>query len=150
IQTKIKPVQPARVEGERTATATEIMKAVKKDYITWDEGIERLARMGYSGEEADFKLRVYIGVAEGSPESYMEFVDWTERYRQAMGLKAEIPPEDLIEAGKAVVEAKRALAEAEEKGMVGLKLAPYLKAKSDAEYRYRQLLIAWEEEKKKS
>jgi hypothetical protein len=80
----------------------------------------------------------------------MEFVDLTERYRQAMGLKAEIPPEDLIEASKAVIEAKKSLAEADERGLTNEKLASYLKAVSDTQYRYRQLLIAWEEEKKRA
>ncbi|GAH38069.1 unnamed protein product, partial [marine sediment metagenome] len=47
IQTKIKTVAPERVAAEKTATATEIMKAVKKGLIVWDAGIERLGRMGY-------------------------------------------------------------------------------------------------------
>jgi len=144
IETKIKPVAPARVEGERTATATEIMKAVKKEYITWAEGVERLGRMGYSPSEAEFKLDVYIGVAEGSPESYIEFVDLTERYRQAMGLEAKLVPPELLEAGKALAEARKAEAEAREKELKDEKLAPYLKAINDAEYRYRQLLVAWQ------
>ena len=128
IQTKVKPVQPARVESERTATATEIMKAVKKEYISWAEGVERLGRMGYSPEEADFKLRVYVGVAEGSPETYIEFVDWTERYRLTQGLDAYIPSAELIEAAKAY------------------KADPT----TENTYRYRQLLVAYEEGKKKS
>ena len=148
IQTKIKTAQPERVETERTATATEIMKAVKKEYITWSEGVERLGRMGYSPEEADFKLRVYVGVVEGSPESYIEFVEWTERYRQAMGLDAQVPPTELVEAGKALRQTELALRDAESENKTGEELTPYLKAKSDTEYRYRQLLIAWEESKK--
>ncbi len=147
IQTKIKTAAPERVAAEKTATATEIMKAVKKEYITWSEGIERLARMGYSSEEADFKLKVYVGVAEGSPDTYMEFVDLTERYRQAMGLEAKIPPLELIEASKALKEAKDKLAQAEEKGLKDEKIAPYLQAVSDAEYRYRQLLVQWQAKK---
>jgi len=127
IQTKIKTAAPERIEPERTATATEIMKAVKKEYITWAEGVERLGRMGYSPEEADFKIRVYVGVAEGSPETYVEFLDWTERYRKTQGLDAYIPSAELIEAAKAY------------------KADP----STDNTYRYRQLLIAYEEEVKK-
>jgi len=127
IQTKIKSAQPERVEVERTATATEIMKAVKKEYITWAEGVERLGRMGYSPEEADFKLRVYIGVSEGSPDNYVEFLDWTERYRQTQGLDAFVPSPELLAAA------------------IDYKDNP----SSTTEYRYRQLLIAYEEAKKK-
>ena len=126
-QTKFKTAQPERVMAEKTATATEIMKAVKKGYITWGEGIERLGRMGYSSEEADFKITVYVGVSEGSPETYVEFVDWTERYRLAQGLDAHIPSAELLEAAKAY------------------KADP----STDNAYRYRQLLIAYEEGKKR-
>ncbi|GAI34226.1 unnamed protein product, partial [marine sediment metagenome] len=128
IQTKIKTAAPERVAPERTATATEIMKAVKKEHITWAEGVERLGRMGYSPEEADFKIRVYVGVAEGSPETYVEFLDWTERYRKTQGLDAHIPSAELIEAAKAY------------------KADP----STENTYRYRQLLIAYEEEKMKA
>ena len=145
----VKNVTGDRVEAERSATATEVMKAVKKGFIAWDEGIERLARMGYSEEEADFKLNVYVGVAEGSPETYMEFVDLTERYRLAMGLEAKIPPPELIEAGKALKEAETARKEAIDRGIKEEKLAPYEKAVSDAQYRYRQLLTKWKEETKR-
>jgi len=149
IQTKIKPVQPERVEGERTATATEIMKAVKKELITRSEGVERLGRMGYSPEEAEFKLDVYIGVETGSPETYIEFVEMTEKYRKAMGLEAQVPSSDLVEASKAMRQAEIALRDAESQKKAGEELAPYLKALSDVKYRYRQLLVSWEEEEKK-
>lgn len=148
-QTKFKTVQPERVETERTATATEIMKAVKKEYITRSEGVERLGRMGYSPEEAEFKLDVYIGVSEGSPESYMEFVEMTEKYRKAVGLEAQVPPPDLVEASRVASQARIALRDAEAAFKTGEELATYQKALQDAEYRYRQLLIAWEEEKKR-
>jgi len=148
IQTKVKTVAPERVEKERTATATEIMKAVKKELITRSEGVERLGRLGYSPEEAEFKLDVYIGVSEGSPESFIEFVEMTEKYRKAVGLEAQVPPPELVEAGKVASQARIALRDAEMQNKTVEELAPYQKALQDAEYRYRQLLIAWEEEKK--
>ena len=147
-QTKFKTAQPERVAAEKSATATEIMKAVKKELITRSEGVERLGRIGYSAEEAEFKLDVYIGVSEGSPDTYAEFVDLTEKYRLAMGLDAQLPPADLVEASKAMRYARIALAEAEEKGVKGDKLNLLFKDVKDTEYRYRQLLISWEESKK--
>lgn len=149
IQTKVKTAAPERVAPERTATATEIMKGVKKGVITSEEGIERLMRMGYSREEAEFKLEVYLGVAEGSPESYMEFVALTEAYRKAMGLSYEMPPPELLEAEKALKEAEAELKAKIAEGIKEDKLFPYLKAKDDAGYRYRQMLILWQEEKRK-
>jgi len=148
IEEKTKPEAPARVETERTATATEIMKGVKKELITWAEGVERLGRIGYSSEEAEFKLNVYIGVTEGSPETYMEFVEMTELYRKAIGLESKIPPPELVEAEKALKTARIELQRVTGEGVKEPKLSPYAKAASDAEYRYRQLLLKWQTEGK--
>ena len=150
IQTKIKTAAPERVDPERTATATEIMKAAKKAYISWSEGVERLSRMGYSAEEADFKLTVYIGVEAGSPDTYAEFLEMTEKYRKAIGLDAYLPSKDLIEAGKAMKAARTALSDAESQNKPPIRVTEYLATFKAAEYRYRQLLISYEEEKKKA
>ncbi|GAI79763.1 unnamed protein product, partial [marine sediment metagenome] len=150
IQTKIKPVGPERVEGEKSLTKAEIYAGVKKGVITWDNGLELLQDLGYGLEEAQYILEVRVGVLEGSPETYAEFKEWTQLYRRAQGLEARLLSPELIEAGKAVAEAKIELGKAEEKGLKNEKLAPYLKALSDAEYRYRQLLVKWEAETKKS
>jgi len=127
IQTKVKPEQPAQVEEERKATATEIMKAVKKEHIDWGTGVSMLGELGYSPETAEFKLSVYLGVSSGSPETYIEFMEMTQRYKKAIGLDALVPSAELIEAAKAY------------------KADP----STDNTYRYRQLLIAYEEEVKK-
>ncbi|GAI71159.1 unnamed protein product, partial [marine sediment metagenome] len=148
IQTKIKPAQPERVEGERDLTKAEVYAGVKKEVISWDEGLELLQDMGYDAEEAEFILEVRVGVAEGSPDTFTEFKRWTQGYRKAMGLEAKIPPAELIAAGKALKEAETARKEAIDKGIKEEKLAPYEKAVSDAQYRYRQLLTKWKEETK--
>ena len=128
IQTKVKPEQPAQVEEERKATATEIMKAVKKEHIDWGTGVSMLGELGYSPETAEFKLSVYLGVSSGSPETYIEFMEMTQRYKKAIGLDALVPSAELIEAAKAY------------------KADP----STENAYRYRQLLIAYEESKKKA
>jgi len=149
IQTKVKPMQPAQVEEERKATATEIMKGVKKGLIDRGTGITMLGELGYSVETAEFKLDVYLGVSTGSPESFIEFKRMTQLYRKAVGLNSQVPPDDLVEAGKAVKQAEVALREAEIAQIGEEKLAEYLGTLKDAEYRYRQLLISWEENIKK-
>lgn len=150
IQTKIKTAAPAQVEEDRKATATEIMKGVKKEQITWDEGVEMLGDLGYSAETAEFKLNVYIGVTEGSPETYSEFKQMSQMYRKAIGLPYEIPPIGLQEAEKALKEAEAELKAKIAEGLKEEKLLPYQKAKDDAAYRYRQLLIQWQEAQKKT
>ncbi|MBA7706570.1 hypothetical protein ES703_115424 [subsurface metagenome] len=80
IQTKIKPAQPERVEGERDLTKAEVYAGVKKEVISWDEGLELLQDMGYGAEEAEFILEVRVGVAEGSPDTFTEFKRWTQEW----------------------------------------------------------------------
>jgi len=146
-QAKFKPEAAAQVEEERKATATEIMKGVKTGYISRAEGVEMLGDLGYSAEVADFKLDVYLGVSSGSPETYGEFKRMTQLYLAARGLPAKIPPEDLIQAEKNVVETKAALEFAKAEGTKEAKLTDLIKAVSDATYRYHQLLTLWRESK---
>uniref|UniRef100_A0A6M3M0H6 Uncharacterized protein n=2 Tax=viral metagenome TaxID=1070528 RepID=A0A6M3M0H6_9ZZZZ len=145
IQTKIKPVGPERVEGEKNLTKAEIYAGVKKGVISWDDGLELLQDLGYDADEAEFILRVRVGALEGSPDTFMEFKEWTQKYKQAMGLKANIPPAELLEAGKALREAEAALKEAEEKKGKGKADTALYKAVSDATYRYKQLLAKFKE-----
>lgn len=143
----VKNVGPEKVEDERSLTKTEIYAGVKKEVISWDEGLELLQDMGYNREDAEYILEVRVGALAGSPESFMEFKQWTQGYRRAQGMEYKIPPPELIEAGKALREAEIARKEAIDKGIKEEKLAPYEKAVSDAQYRYRQLLTKWKEEK---
>jgi len=149
IQEKTKPEKPERVAKERDLTKTEIYKGVKKGLISWQEGVELLLDLGYDEFEANYILAINVGALEGSPETYPEFKHITQLYRKSQGLKAMEVPQEIIDASKELAKARAELKEAEAKGLEGAPLAPYLKAVSDAEYRYRQLLVKWEEEKKK-
>jgi len=147
MQTKVKPEKPAQVETERQATATEIMKGVKKEFISETEGVEMLGDLGYDEETATFKLEVYGAIAAGSPETYSEFKQLTQLYRKAQGLEAKTLPPELIEANVAVAQAEADLTRAIGEELKGDKLAPYQKAVDDAAYRYKQLLHIWQQEK---
>jgi len=147
IQEKTKPEAPARVTAEKDLTKTEIYKGVKKGLISWQDGIELLMDIGYGEPEADYILAINVGAMEGSPGTYPEFKDITQKYRLAMGLQANKVPAEIIEASKAVKDATVALRDAESQNLTDAELAPYLKTLSDAEYRYRALLVKWEAEK---
>lgn len=150
MQTKVKTETPARTTAEKDLTKAEIVKGVKKGVISDVTGSELLQDMGYSENEAWFILEINIAAAAGSPETYPEFKKITQLYRKAQGMIAEIPPQDVIEAGKAMKDAEIALRSAESQNLTDAELAPYLKTLSDAEYRYRALLVKWEASKKKS
>jgi len=109
IETKIKSTEGERTTTERDLTKTEIYKGVKKGLITWDEGIELLEDLGYDEDEADYILTVNVGVLEGSPDTYPEFLDMTQRWRKAAGMAAKIPTEELKRAAREVVKLTRDL-----------------------------------------
>lgn len=146
IQTKIKPDKPERVTGERDLTKTDIYKGVKKGIITWSEGEALLQRLGYDKDEATYILRINVEALAGSPETYSEFLREVELYNKAQGLPAKIPSEDLIQAERNLVEAKKDLDFALEKKLSETELTPLRKAVSNSEYLYRQLLIQYKEQ----
>jgi len=147
MQTKIKPVQPERVINERNLTKTDVYKAIKKEFMSLSEGTEILMDIGFSEDEAILLIETNVGALEGSPESYIEFKRLTQLYRKAIGLEAKIPPPELLDAEAALKEAEADLTRAKGEGLKEEKLAPYQKAVSDAAYRYRQLLLQWQEKK---
>jgi len=149
IEAKVKKMQQERTTKERDLTKSEIIKGVKKEVISRAEGIEMLQDMGYDAEEAEFIMDINIAAESGSPESYAEFKELTQKYRRAAGMSYHLPPEEVVIASRRLAEAKKALKEAEEKGLKEAKLDPYLKAVSDAEYAYRQLYLKWKESLKK-
>ncbi|KKL86589.1 hypothetical protein LCGC14_1943240, partial [marine sediment metagenome] len=124
IQTKIKPAGTERVAGERDLTKTDIIKGVKKEVISWSEGIELLVDMGYSEDEADYILAINISALEGSPETMEEFRDITQRYRKAVGLPSKPVTEELLKAAAEVVrlteevKSLKEAVEAEEKTLI--------------------------------
>jgi len=95
IQTKIGPEKGERVAGERDLTKTDIIKGVKKEVITWSQGIELLMDMGYDEDEADYILTINIAALAGSPETYEEFKDITTKYKIAIGKEAKPMNEEL-------------------------------------------------------
>jgi len=103
IQTKIKSAQPERTAKEKDLTKSEIYKGVKKDVITWPEGIELLLDLGYDEDEADYILTINIEALSDSPETFEEFKSITQKWRKAVGMEAKPMTEELIAAAAEVV-----------------------------------------------
>jgi len=119
----VKYVGPERVAKEKDLTAAEIIRGVKKEVIDIPQGIELLMDLGYDEWEATFKIAIDVAVATGSPETYEEFKDITNKYRRARGMETKPVPEEIKAAGAAVVKVTaevKALERAvkEERGML--------------------------------
>lgn len=130
VETKIKAAEPERTADERALTKSEIVKGVKKELISWDEGVELLEDLGYDTDEADYILAVNLAVAAGSPETFAEFKELTQKWRKSTGVKAKPMPEELKQAAAEVVRLtkevetiNRSIAD-EKKGLVAEEVLP--------------------------
>lgn len=142
MQQKIKPSEPARTVDDKNLTKTEIYKGVKKELITWEEGIELLMDLGYSEAEADYILAINVGSLEGSPETYEEFKEITQKYQRAQAMEVKPMTEEIKKASEEVVRVtgevetlNRAIAD-EERGLVEEEVLP-----EEATKRLKQLRV---------
>ncbi len=53
-----------RTAPEKDLTAAEIIKGVKKQFLSWEEGKQQLMELGYDEVEADYKLAIDVEVVE--------------------------------------------------------------------------------------
>jgi len=145
IETKVKKVELERIAEELKLTKSEIIKGVKKGYLSWEQGLELLILKGYSEWEAGYVLAINVGAESGSPETYSEFRYWVEWERAMRGEKAKLPPMELKTAEEAWRKAKAKYEELQAKGVKENVLAEAATELSDAEYLYYQLLAKWKE-----
>jgi len=144
IETKVRaPVKPERVEKERDLTKSEIIKGIKKEIISVEQGVEMLKRLGYDEFEARFIIAVRVGM-ESSPETPLEFRKYIEDWRRAIGVEAKEIPKELLEAEKKYFELRKKLDEAIKARKKEAEIARINQELVEAEYRYRQLLARYE------
>jgi len=141
IQTKKSAVDAGKVDEERDLTKSEIYTGVKKGVITRAEGIELIVDLGYTMEQAEYILDVRVGALEGSPETFEEFKDLTQKWKIAIGKEEKPMPEELKKAAEEVVRLTgevEALKEAlvkEERGLVEEEVLPAAATKKRDELR---------------
>jgi hypothetical protein len=130
IQTKIKAAKPERTAKERDLTKTDIIKGLKREVISREQTIELLMDLGYDEDEADYLIDIELIVAAGSPESYQEFKQITQKYRVATGREVTLMPEELkkiaaelVQATKDIESLKESIAE-EEKQLIDEEILP--------------------------
>lgn len=94
--TVIKAEQPARTAAERELTKSEIIKGVKANVLTPNQGAGLLQNIGYDENEAWYLLYINAVVERSDPETYWEMRKVTEQYKKARGEKAVDIPDELI------------------------------------------------------
>jgi len=103
IQANSKSVAGAQVEEGKTLTKTEIYKGVKTTAIERSEGIDLLMDLGYNLAQAEYLLDINVAALTGSPETFQEFKDLTQKWRRAVGKEAKPMTEELKQAASEVV-----------------------------------------------
>jgi len=92
IDIRVPPKKPEKMKPERDLTKAEIIKGVKKEILTWEQGHALLVDMGFDEDEADFSLAINIEALTGSPETWSEMQEIVNKGRKAQGLTVkEIP-----------------------------------------------------------
>ena len=82
-QTKVRQEAPARTEKERDLTKAEIVAAVRKGLLAWEEAVAQLQQLGYDPLEADLILAIGVEVEEGLPTDELRTrVDTVRRMRR--------------------------------------------------------------------
>jgi len=145
METKVKNAEPERVTAERDLTKAEIVKGVKKEVISVEEGAELLQDMGYSEDEAWYILVINLEALSGSPGGYIEFKRLTQGFRIATKRGGNPPPLELQRAEEDLRDAKVKLAELEEAEADDDKIAMAMAAVEEADWTYQRLLNEWRE-----
>ena len=92
IDIRVPAKAPEKLAPERDLTKAEIVKGVKKEIITWDQGKTMLMDLGYDDYESDFVLAINVEALAGSPETWSEMQDIVNKGRKVQHLPVkEIP-----------------------------------------------------------
>uniref|UniRef100_A0A6M3JYI5 Uncharacterized protein n=1 Tax=viral metagenome TaxID=1070528 RepID=A0A6M3JYI5_9ZZZZ len=130
IQTKVKSVEPASTAEGKELTKSEIYKGVKQGVISYNEGLDLIMDLDYTKDQADYLLITNVQALTGSPETYMDFKDMTQKYRKAAGLETKPVTEELKAAAAEVVKLTRDVKslsdtlEAEERTLIKQEVLP--------------------------
>ena len=72
-----------RIAAQKDLTAAEIIKGVKKNILTWDEGVSQLMALGYDEVEADYKMAIDVEVTpEATTPDLTVKIDTIRRQRR--------------------------------------------------------------------
>jgi len=138
----VKNTSDDRVSTERDLTKAEIVKGVKKGFISAVQGVELLMDMGYSKDEAEYILVINVEALSGSPETYQELKRITQLHRQATGKSAKVPSLELIQAEKDIKEAQATLDKAKQEQVSQAEITKLQAALESAKQLYHQLMAS--------
>jgi len=144
VMTVVKFDQPERLEDERTLTKAEIVKGVKNEIITVNDGVALLMDIGYEEWEAYYILAIEKVVAVGDPEGYWDMKKVTEAYKKATGKKSKKVPDDLLIWEQRVKQLQEEVNKMKAEKIDEVKLSEKIILLNEAEANYRRMMQEWE------
>lgn len=147
LQEKIKPEKPERVQKERDLTKAEIIKGIKTEVITPEDGYARIQDMGYDALEAEEIILINVEALRGSPETHYAFVKLTQTYRRSQGLPHKIPSNELLATELELKNTEQELKQAELDKELPSTIDNLRGRKDQLAYRYSQLSASFEQQK---
>ena len=94
---------------DRSLTKADIIKGVKNNVISQEEGYLMLLTIGYSDEDSIFILSVNPAAITGSPDTFSEFMAITQSYKESVGLPTKAISPEIIQAERDLKAAQSAL-----------------------------------------
>ena len=91
----VKAQKQERVTKEKDLTKAEIVKGVKNEIITPEQGQAFLERMGYDADEATFILLSNINWLTGSFDSISDAAEQIEAFRKSQGMDSKMPDNNM-------------------------------------------------------
>lgn len=142
----IKQDKPARVQKERDLTKTEIIKAVRRERIAPQTGLQMLEQMGYSPGEAVVLLEINDITLASSPETPLEHWRLVELLKRHEGTPFPTIPDNLLEAERDYLSLDAQWREAVAKGSPEeeTKELLFLRAKAESRYKGLALVNGWQ------
>lgn len=100
IDIRVPPLSPVKLAVERDLTKSEIIKGVKKEIITYDQGKTMIMDLGYDDYESDFVLAINLEALAGSPETWSEMQVIVNKERKALGRTVKKIPKNVLATEK--------------------------------------------------
>jgi len=147
IDIRVPPKKPEKLKAERDLTKAEIIKGVKKDILTWDQGHAMLVDMGFDDDEADFSLAINIEALEGSPETWSDMQQIVNRSRKTQGLTVKEIPSNIRELEGKLLEFHKVEAKAKEEGETKDFFAALEKQRGPMKRQHQQLVEQYQKKK---
>ena len=95
LEIRVPPAQTRRIIKERDLTKAEIVKGVKNEFLTFEDGTAMLVDLGYDTAEAEYILIINVEALTGSPHTWSEFQEIVNKGRAAVRQPVKELPEGI-------------------------------------------------------